>query len=51
METTCILVNKRFSVRQDPARDQTIIWRLVRTINVSLNGDWILRAEEEGKDV
>ena len=38
----------RFSTRQDPAHDQTLIWRLSRAINASLKVDRRQRTEDAG---
>ena len=51
LETTWRLVNKIFSARQDPARDQSLIQRLGRAIAESLKGYQRRRAEELGEKV
>ena len=45
--TTCILVYKIVSARRDPARYQSLIWRLGRAIAESLKGYW--RSETVGR--
>ena len=45
------LVKERVSARRDPTRDQTLIWRLSRTIKSSLKGDRSWRAEYTVKEV
>ena len=50
LETTCILVYKIVSARQDPARDQSLIRSLGRTINTSLKGYQRQRTEEAGDE-
>ena len=45
------LIDERFSEYQDPAKYQSLIWRLGRAIMASLKGDRRRRAEEEGAKV
>ena len=45
------LVDKRVSARRDLAKDQTLIWRLVRAIRAGLTKDRRRRAEEAGAEV
>ena len=51
LAATWRIVNERVSARQDHARDQAPIRRLVRAINVSLKGDRRRRIEEVGEEV
>ena len=46
LESTWRLFNDRVSARQDPAKDQALIWRLSRAIAASLRGDRRWQAEE-----
>ena len=48
-EFTWILFDERFSARQDPVKDQALIWRLGSAIAASLKGNRRWRAEEAGK--
>ena len=50
-ESTWILVDKRVSARQDPAKYQSLIQRLSRAIAVSLKGDMKRQSEEVGEEV
>ena len=43
--------DKRVSKRQDPAKDQALIWRLSRAITASLRNDRQRQAEEAGAEV
>ena len=45
------LINERVYARRDPARDQSLIRSLGRTIAVILKGDRRRRTEEAGKEV
>ena len=45
------LIDERVSERQDPANDQSLIWRLGRVIAASLKGDRQRWVEEAGADV
>ena len=51
LAATWRLVYERVSARQDPARDQSLIQRLGRTINASLREYRHRRTEEAGEDV
>ena len=51
LETTWILVNKRFSECRYPARDQTLIQKLGRAVAVSLKGCQRQQLEETGEEV
>ena len=51
LEATWRLVDKRVSARQDTARYQSLIQRLVRAIAASLKGDRRRQAEEAGAKV
>ena len=45
------LIDDRVSTLRDPARDQSLIWRLGRAIASRLKGYRRWRVEEAGKDV
>ena len=49
LATTWRLIDERFSTRQDPARDQALIRRLVRSINASLMEDMRRQTEDAGE--
>ena len=51
LEAPWILVDKRISVHQDPAKDQVFIWRLSRAIAASLRDNRRRQAEEAGAEV
>ena len=51
LEATWRLVDERVSVRQDPAKDQSFIQRLGRTITESLKVDRRRQAEESGAEM
>ena len=51
LETTWRLVDKRFSIRWDPMREQSLILRLGPAITEILKVYWIWRVEEAGEEV
>ena len=51
LAATWILVNERVSARRDPAKDQTLVRKLGRTIKASVATDRRSRPEEAGSEV
>ena len=51
LEAIWILIDKRVSVQQDPAKDQSLIQRLGRAIAAILKGDMRRQVEEDGAEV
>ena len=45
------LVDERASARQDPSKDQSLIWRFGRPITARLKGDRRRQVEEDGAEV